>query len=202
MVNIMQHYTMNSKDEEYAISETYLLCSFTIIAIKNIYDTKYEKYYKDNMIWYNLQNIALYTSDIAKLLWGSNSKNSNDRKKVREILNVTDDFYINRFENENLRDLRNSLEHIDEGLIKFNRRQHIMVEKQVIGNLYQTIKVGDKVFTPTKDETLRVYDPHKHEFFIFGYSFNLDKILDDVVKINNNAVQWLSDNNIPYLVTA
>ncbi|MGY5269178.1 hypothetical protein [Lactiplantibacillus plantarum] len=163
---------MNNEVFKYYVDELNLLTNFVKIAALDFNEALNQD--DSNLIWYDLQNIVTYASDISKILWESSNKNQDDRNLFRQILNVSDDWQL-----KNKR-LRNRLEHIDEHLVKFSKQPHKLIyNRNIVSNYNAGIRVNNITYNPNKELTLRSYNLELGEFVIFGQAFNIKQVCEE-----------------------
>lgn len=172
---------MNNDIFKYYVNEINLLANFVKIAAEHFNKALNEENNDSNMIWYDLQNIITYSADISKILWGAKgSKDFDkryhlDRSKIQKLLEVEDDWEIG----PNNKILRNKLEHIDENIVKFSRKEHAIIYDRNIVSNYNMISLNGKEFNPNKESTLRSYNLEIGEYVIFGRAFNIKKACEE-----------------------
>ncbi|QLL37782.1 hypothetical protein [Lactiplantibacillus plantarum] len=165
---------MNNEVFKYYVDELNLLTNFVKIAALDFNEALNQD--DSNLIWYDLQNIVTYASDISKILWGSKGSENRNRQKFREILGADDGWEIT-YKNKTL---RNKLEHIDENLVKFSKQPHSLIyNRNIVSNYNAGVRVNNVAYNPNKESTLRSYNSELGEYVIFGQAFNIKKACEE-----------------------
>lgn len=183
---------MNNEIFKYYIKEINLLSNFVKIAANDFNKVIQDQNQDSNIIWYDLQNIIVYASDISKLIWKNPSSVYDGREQFRKILKVNNAWELKS------KKVRNRLEHIDERLITFTKRDHTIIYDQVISDDYQhAIVIGDKPFNPQNEDTLRSYNRILGEFIIFGQKINIKNVCAEI-KALRERTQIIIEGDLSY----
>lgn len=187
---------------ELLLDELKLQTNFSIISMKYLeknLDDKWNQYSlgnEDNRInnqyefWYYLQNYVVALGNVSKLLFISrNPSESNSeyqkRKKDRDlflrILEIDNNISLRN------KKMRNILEHIDERIEEFSKKEKNIIANKNIGPSTM-ILIGDKYLFEDDADNLRNYLTDRKEFILFGRRFNLEVTFGEVIIIKNRIV--------------
>ncbi|WP_436674273.1 hypothetical protein [Lactiplantibacillus plantarum] len=179
---------MNNEIFKYYIKEINLLSNFVKIAANEFNKVIQDQSQDSNIIWYDLQNIIVYASDISKVIWGSNRPDRKARVGLQKILNVEDNWEIG----PKNKTLRNHLEHIDENLVSFsNSPKLVVIDRLITSDESHSIMIGDKSFIPSNEQTLRCYNLTTKRYILFGHSFNIGKACAEIKSLREKTEELI-----------
>ncbi|MCS8573777.1 hypothetical protein [Pediococcus pentosaceus] len=190
---------MNNEVFKYYVDEINLLTNFVKIAAEHFNKIINEKDADNNLVWYDLQNIIIYSADVSKILWGSKGSTKFDKKyhlyrsEFRKLLEVEDDWEIG----PDNKILRNKLEHIDENIVKFTSKNHIIVYDRNIVSIYNMASINGIMFNPNKEMTLRSYNVDLGEYIFFGRAFNVKKACEECRRLRLKTDELIK-NEVSY----
>jgi len=126
----------------------------------------------NNRVFYGIQNLLSAGANISKMLWGQGGKRSEQRKRLRDSIGISD--------NSPLREvtMRNHFEHMDERIDRWwsESQRHNHADKN-IGPKDRTIVGLDTI------DMFRLFDPQTTEIVFWGQEFNLQALVNEVQTI-------------------
>jgi hypothetical protein len=126
-------------------------------------------------LWVGCQQFVVGTANVSKALWGYGGKLKDERRTLRESLNVADDSPIRATR------LRNHFEHYDERIdrwwSKSTSRNH----------LDKMIGPPDRIAGLDDVDRFRVYDPATHRIIFWGEEFRVEPIVAALVSLHSIA---------------
>ena len=174
---------MEKMKRQLFLNELDTLCNFVIYAVISANNSLNSG---NDYLWYSLQNIVTYTADISKILWGSNQRESDERKEFRKELRVNDNFAIRD------KHFRNHFEHIDERLEKFSKIEPNLIVDKNVADSDNAIVVNGKPFIFKDEYTLRSLDLKRMKFVIFGDSYDLQRIIFEIENLSKRVKELKS----------
>lgn len=123
-------------------------------------------------VFYGIQNLLSAGANISKMLWGQGGKRSEQRKRLRDSIGISDNSPIREVT------MRNHFEHMDERIDRWwsESQQHNYADKN-IGPKDRTLIGLDNI------DMFRLFDPETTEIVFWGQEFNLRSIVNEVRKI-------------------
>lgn len=184
---------MNKRAFELLLDELKLQTNFALTSINHfnevynkmsIYDVKKseeESLVEKNEFWFYLQSLASAVANISKIFYSSKGnresrKQYEARKKEREIFTqfVGEDI----FKKLKKRKMRNALEHIDERIESFSKRNpNIQLNMNILPSNGISID-GKLIFQEDHIDNLRNFITDKNEFVLFGEKMNMNEITE------------------------
>ena len=164
------------------LSELERQCNFARIAFEQI--NAGLKMKNIEFVWYSIQNVLIAVANISKILWPSSKRYEERGKKIREILNIDDNFLIKS------RKFRNHFEHFDERIEDWVRKSknHNFVDSN-IGPINMIQGFDQK-------DIFRNFDPVKWELIFHGESFDLVEAKKEVEILYRKIQKFKEQNGI------
>lgn len=176
--------------EDLFVDELKTQLNFALISIKEINtflnSLSENRTFNEDFFWYYAQNLIVYSGNISKILWGVypkgidklvKNKRLKERKELREKIGVNENTVLrNRY-------LRNSLEHIDEKLEEFTKKESTIILNKNIGPILGMIQLGNDPYDISKEKNLRHYDQETKIFYFYGESINLQELYKDIIEL-------------------
>jgi hypothetical protein len=127
-------------------------------------------------IWRELQSILMASANLSKMFWGSGGKKEDERKALRESLQVGDDSPLRD------PDLRNDFEHFDERLTKWHKTSE---RKNYFGR-----SIGKpNVVGVDETEFFQMFDPPTGTVTFWEHSVNLNDVISEVQRLLPLAIE-------------
>lgn len=122
-------------------------------------------------VFYGIQNLLTAAANISKALWGQGGKLAKERKRLRDALKVMDGTPLHNVA------MRNNFEHYDERLDRWwkESKRHNIADR-IIGPA-NAIQGLDPI------EFFRAFDPKTTNVRFWGEQFNIQAIVDEVIRI-------------------
>ena len=125
------------------------------------------------LVWYYSQNFLIATANVSMLLWGSESDeiNSDYRKQLREILNISEDSLLQNPQ------LRNTFVHFDKKLLDWS-------EKSKQQNFCDSnIGAIDAASHLKPEDHFRNFDIASNMLTFKGDTYELQPIINELIKL-------------------
>lgn len=181
--------------------EIHLQCKF-VLHTQNQMNIALDKLYIAGEVdrpvfWFYAQSFLNSSANISKILWGSyknlkteeekekKKQDDKDREFLRMILNVQNNSPLKS------KKVRNCFEHFDEQLFDWARSSK--------SDQYNNACIGDKEnFDIDPQAHLKFYDVYKRKITFKNHNFNLESIIEEVIRINEQACKILRADGIFY----
>lgn len=190
---------MNKSLFERMLSELKLQTNFAIISI-NLMNEQFDKM-SDNSglgidisasytFWYALQNYVVSLGNISKLLYGVKGTSSVEVWNLRKKQRI---FFRNRLNIKNNttlknRQMRNSLEHIDENIEQFVLSDPDIVVDRMIGPQKNSIMIENKNFYNNDFYNLRSFLTDINEFWLFNSKFSITETFPEILDLRDTII--------------
>ncbi|GEM_PF-6812514 len=182
------------------LNEIKLQTNFSLISFNNLKkslneylsfkDRTEESILSFNEVWYYLQNYVVSLANISKLLYptrkyketnGSYEKRLNERNFIIDTLNLPKNLELKN------KQMRNTLEHIDEKLEVFSDKDAMRVD-QNIGPSNSIVINGIEIMSEDGD-WLRNLITDKAEFILLGKRLNIERTLSEVIMLRDSIIE-------------
>jgi len=160
---------MKALAEMVFISEIVLQSKIAKLSAKRL-PTTYDNFDRIE-VWCSIQSILVAAANVSKILWPPNKKYAARGKKLRELLNISNDNILHN------RDLRNHFEHYDERIEDWFKGKSSAVYSDLEINPFKSIWGN----IPTNKH--RSYNPLTKTLSFRNESFNLAAVLNELEDI-------------------
>ncbi len=145
-----------------------LQCEFAIRAAHGMDDEIRSDSMDIKVVFYHIQNLLNAVANISKALWGSGGKKADERKELRESINVTDSSPLREV------NVRNHFEHFDQRIDQWWEKSsnHIYIDLNTCG-----VVCADEYCV------FRNFDPQTIEVVFWGDKFNIQVIINEIQRI-------------------
>jgi hypothetical protein len=144
-----------------------LQCQFVLLAAEDLNQAMAKRNVRH--VFYALQNLLNAAANVAKALWGSKGTSAG-RKPLRDSIGIGDDSPLRQVA------MRNHFEHIDERLERWWQESE--------RHFYVDLNLGmGSVAGVARQDTFRNFDPRTTNLTFWGDDFNVQNIIDEVLKI-------------------
>lgn len=147
-----------------------LQCKFVLLAN---YDIKASLVTADiTRTFYAIQSLLNAAANISKTLWGQGRSQTEERKPLRESIDVSNDSPLRRIL------IRNDFEHFDERLTRWweESASHNCIDLNI-----GPVRTATKGFSEI--DTFRNFNPASGEVMFWGTDFNINSIISEVIRI-------------------
>lgn len=182
------------------LNEIKIQTNFSLISFNNLKkslneylsfeDRTEESILSFNEVWYYLQNYVVSLANISKLLYptrkyketnGSYEKRLNERNFILDTLNLPKNLELKN------KQMRNTLEYIDEKLEVFSDKDAMRVD-QNIGPSNSIAINGIEIMSEDGD-WLRNLITDKAEFILLGKRLNIERTLSEVIMLRDSIIE-------------
>jgi hypothetical protein len=147
-----------------------LQCKFMLTAAQELNKALEERGNTEH-VFYALQNLLNAGANISKALWGARGKLAKERKPLRDSIGIADDSPLREV------NMRNNFEHFDERLDRWwaQSERHNFIDMS-IGPPSMIMGADDL-------DRFRMFDPVTTNMMFWGEEFNIQSIVNEVVRI-------------------
>ena len=135
--------------------------------------------------WYYLQNYVVELANVSKILFIS--KKSYEKENAFRLRKAKRDFIIDVLDIKSIdaiknKQMRNSLEHIDEKLEEFAKKDQQVIANRNIGPS-NAVMIDNKPYLSDDSKQLRNYLTDSDVFFLFGKRFDVAETMRELIDI-------------------